>query len=158
MPRAYLGLGGNIGDVRATVAAAIRRLDQSGATIVARSADYETPPWGKLDQPPYVNACVAVETDLAPEALLATVLAIEQEFGRRRIEKWGPRTVDIDILTYGDETIDRPGLVVPHPYMLERAFVVVPLAEIAPDLRVKGERVGDVAARIGREGIRALDL
>ncbi|MEJ1160844.1 2-amino-4-hydroxy-6-hydroxymethyldihydropteridine diphosphokinase [Prosthecomicrobium sp. N25] len=156
MTRAYLGLGGNIGDVRATLAAALRRLEESGARVAARSADYETPPWGKLDQPAYVNACVAIDTALSADELLATVLKIEQEFGRRRTEKWGPRTVDIDILTYGDETIDRPGLVVPHPYMLERAFVVVPLAEIAPDLVVKGERVGDVSARVEREGIRRL--
>lgn len=156
MARAYLGLGGNIGDVRATIAAAIDRLAACGARIVARSADYGTPPWGKLDQPPYVNACVALETDLAPEHLLAMVLSIEQEFGRRRLEKWGPRTLDIDILTYDDRAIDLPGLAVPHPYMLERAFVVVPLAEIAPDLVVKGERVGDVAQRIDRAGIERL--
>ena len=156
MARAHLGLGGNIGDVRATIAAAVARLDAHGATVVARSADYETPPWGKLDQPPYVNACVAVETALGPDELLAAVLAIELEFGRRRLEKWGPRTLDIDILTYGDETIERPGLVVPHPYMLERAFVVVPLAEIAPDLVVRGRRIADVAAAIDTAGIRRL--
>lgn len=156
MARAHLGLGGNIGDVRATIAAAVDRLDARGATVVARSADYETPPWGKLDQPPYVNACVAVETALGPDELLAAVLAIELEFGRRRLEKWGPRTLDIDILTYGDETIERPGLVVPHPYMLERAFVVVPLAEIAPDLVVRGRRIADVAAAIDTAGIRRL--
>ena len=92
MARAYLGLGGNIGDVRATIAAAVDRLAARGATVVARSADYGTPPWGKLDQPPYVNACVALETDLAPADLLALVLSIEQEFGRRRLEKWGPRS------------------------------------------------------------------
>lgn len=156
MPRVHLGLGGNIGDVRATMAAAVDRLAASGLTIVARSADYETPPWGKLDQPAYVNAAVAADTDLSPQELLATILSIEQEFGRRRIEKWGPRTIDIDMLTYGDETIDEPGLVVPHPYMLVRAFVVVPLAEIAGDLVVKGERIAKVAARIEREGIRRL--
>ncbi|MCW1843919.1 2-amino-4-hydroxy-6-hydroxymethyldihydropteridine diphosphokinase [Prosthecomicrobium hirschii] len=156
MARAYLGLGGNIGDVRATIAAAVDRLAARGATVIARSADYGTPPWGKLDQPPYVNACVALETALAPAALLALVLSIEQEFGRRRLEKWGPRTLDIDILTYDDRTVDLPGLVIPHPYMLERAFVVVPLAEIAADLIVKGERVGDVAERIDRAGIERL--
>lgn len=156
MARVHLGLGGNIGDVRATLAVAIPRLEAKGLRVVARSADYGTPPWGKLDQPPYVNACLAADTDLTPEALLAAVLAVEQEFGRRRIEKWGPRTLDIDILTYDDRTIDQPGLIVPHPYMLERAFVVVPLAEIAPDLSVHGRRVGDVAATIEREGISKL--
>lgn len=155
--RAHLGLGGNIGPVRETIAAALARLEAGGARVVARSSDYETPPWGKLDQPAYVNAAVAVETALGAQDLLALVLAIEQEFGRRRLEKWGPRTLDIDILTYGDRRIDEPGLVVPHPYMLERAFVVVPLAEIAPDLIVRGRRVGEVAATIAREGIRRLD-
>lgn len=154
---AHLGLGGNIGPVRETIAAAIRKLDAGGARVVARSSDYETPPWGKLDQPPYVNAAVAVETALPPRDLLALVLAVEQDFGRRRLEKWGPRTLDIDILTYGDHRIDEPGLVVPHPYLLERAFVVVPLAEIAPDLIVQDRRVGAVAATIAREGIRRLD-
>ena len=170
MARAYLGLGGNIGDVRATVAAALARLDAAGARLVTRSADYETPPWGKLDQPAFVNACAVVETALDPEALLALCLKVEADLGRRRLEKWGPRVIDIDVLAYEDAsggtaatiagpvlTLQSPTLTIPHPYMLERAFVLLPLAEIAPDLVIRGTRVADAAAAMGSDGIKRLD-
>jgi 2-amino-4-hydroxy-6-hydroxymethyldihydropteridine diphosphokinase len=178
MARAYLGLGGNIGDVRATLREALARLDTSGARVIARSADYETPPGGKLDQPAFVNLCAIVETELDPEALLALCLKVEADLGRRRLEKWGPRAIDIDVLAYEDTaapgadappegarpaptqpvlTLASPTLTIPHPYMLERAFVLLPLAEIAPDLVIRGTRVADAAAAMGHEGIVRLD-
>ena len=173
MARAYLGLGGNIGDVRATLREALTRLDASGARVVARSADYETPPWGKLDQPAFVNLCAIVETELDPETLLALCLKVEADLGRRRLEKWGPRVIDIDVLAYEDTaaphtgastegaqpvlTLTSPTLTIPHPYMLDRAFVLLPLAEIAPDLVIRGTRVADAARAMGQEGIVRLD-
>ncbi|ODN71352.1 2-amino-4-hydroxy-6-hydroxymethyldihydropteridine diphosphokinase [Methylobrevis pamukkalensis] len=135
-------------------------LADAGVTVVTRSSDYETPPWGKLDQPPYVNACALVETDLTPKGLLALCLDTERELGRIRIEKWGPRVIDIDLLAYEDEVIEDPSfpaLNVPHPYMLDRAFVLVPLAEIAPDLVVRGVRVAEAAAAMDSSGIVRLE-
>jgi 2-amino-4-hydroxy-6-hydroxymethyldihydropteridine diphosphokinase len=151
--RAYLGLGGNIGDVRATIRAALAALSEQGAHVVARSSDYETPPWGKTDQQPFVNACAVVETSLAPHELLALCLAVEKDLGRVRLEKWGPRVIDIDVLAYEDRIIDTPDLIVPHRYMLERAFVLVPLAEVAPGLAVGGETVAEHARRFDATGI-----
>jgi 2-amino-4-hydroxy-6-hydroxymethyldihydropteridine diphosphokinase len=154
--RAYLGLGGNIGDVRETIRAALDALDARGARVVARSADYQTPPWGKTDQNPFVNACAIVETSLAPHELLALCLAVEQDLGRVRIEKWGPRVIDIDVLAFEDRVIDTPDLIIPHAHMLERAFVLVPLTEIAPNLRVGGETVGEHARHFDATGITRL--
>lgn len=151
--RAYLGLGGNIGDVRATIRAALDELTARGAVVVARSSDYETPPWGKTDQQPFVNACAVVETALAPHELLALCLAVEKDLGRVRLEKWGPRVIDIDVLAYEQRVIATPDLIVPHRYMLERAFVLVPLAEIAPDLAVGGETVAEHARHFDATGI-----
>lgn len=151
--RAFLGLGGNIGDVRATIRAALDELTARGARVVARSSDYETPPWGKTDQQAFVNACAVVETSLAPHELLALCLAVEQDLGRIRIEKWGPRVIDIDVLAYEDRVIATEDLIVPHRYMLERAFVLVPLAEIAGDLVVGGETVSEHARHFDATGI-----
>ncbi len=153
MTLAYLGLGGNVGDARTTMDRACILLQRAGAILVRRSSDYETPPWGKLDQPAFVNSCVAVDVSLSVEALLALCLATEEQLGRHRVEKWGPRTIDIDILTYGDEVIDLPHLKVPHPFILERAFVLVPLAEIAPDVIIGGVHAAEAAARIDQSGI-----
>ncbi|SON55840.1 2-amino-4-hydroxy-6-hydroxymethyldihydropteridinepyrophosphokinase [Hartmannibacter diazotrophicus] len=159
MAKAYLGLGGNIGDARANIAAALDALDANGAKVIKRSGDYETPPWGKLDQPPYINACAIVETELTPKALLALCLDTERELGRIRIEKWGPRVIDIDLLAYENEVIDDPSypaLNVPHPYMLDRAFVLVPLAEIAPDLEVKGVKVSEAVKSFDASEIKRI--
>jgi 2-amino-4-hydroxy-6-hydroxymethyldihydropteridine diphosphokinase len=145
---AYLSLGGNIGDVSATFVQALRRLEAGGARVVKRSADYETPPWGKTDQPPFVNACAEVATTLAPIELLRLCLEVEASLGRVRKEKWGPRIIDIDVLAYDGVTLDSEDLKLPHPYMLERAFVVVPLSEIAADLVIAGRRIGDVAREL----------
>jgi 2-amino-4-hydroxy-6-hydroxymethyldihydropteridine diphosphokinase len=154
--QAWLGLGGNIGDARATIAEALSRLEARKVRTLARSGDYTTPPWGKTDQPPFVNACAHVETALSPHDLLEACLAVEREMGRVRMEKWGPRIIDIDVLAYGDRVIATPDLIVPHPYMLERAFVLVPLAEIAPNLIVDGRTVRDHCAAFDTGGIARL--
>jgi 2-amino-4-hydroxy-6-hydroxymethyldihydropteridine diphosphokinase len=156
---ALLALGGNVGDVRATFERALTMLAEDGRVrLEARSSDYATPPWGITEQPPFVNSCVAVETDLAPEALLGRVQSIEQSLGRRRAAepRWGPRTIDIDILTYDDLTLDTPDLTLPHPRLLERAFVLVPLAEIAPDRVIAGRRVRDALVGLETTGISRL--
>jgi 2-amino-4-hydroxy-6-hydroxymethyldihydropteridine diphosphokinase len=155
--RAYLGLGGNIGDARATIRAAIAGLERRGVRLVARSSDYRTPPWGKTDQQPFINACAVVETTMEPHALLESCLDVERELGRVRLEKWGPRIIDIDVLAYEDRVIDTSDLVVPHPYMLDRAFVLVPLAEVAPDLIVSGAPVSEHVRRFDATGIEKLD-
>lgn len=148
--RAHLGLGSNLGDKRAAIAEALRRLGETpGIAVVARSADYRTPPWGDTDQDWFVNACAAVETTLTPLALLRSCLAVEEAMGRVRTRRWGPRTIDIDIIDYDGRTIREEGLTLPHPFALERPFVLVPLAEIAPDLTLQGRSV--------REALRGLD-
>jgi 2-amino-4-hydroxy-6-hydroxymethyldihydropteridine diphosphokinase len=159
MTEALIGLGGNVGDVRTTLNAAIDRLcDGVEVRLVARSSDYRTPPWGVTDQAPFVNACIAVDTTLAPAALLARALAVERALGRKRTreQRWGPRTIDIDLLAYDDAVVARPDLVLPHPRLFERAFVLVPLAEIAPDRVIKGMSIRDALARIDVAGIERL--
>ena len=153
MAEAALGLGSNLGDKRRIVAEAIARLEAGGAHVLRRSSDYRTAPWGLTEQDWFVNACVLVETALAPEALLALCQRIEHELGRTREIRWGPRSIDIDILTYADVVRDEPALTLPHPLVLERAFVLAPLAEIAPDLEIRGRRVADALADIGTEGV-----
>lgn len=137
---AALGLGGNLGDPVAAFATALRALDAHSAIAVLRlSTVWRTAPWGKLDQPEFLNMAALVETSLTPRALLAFCLDLERQAGRERGERWGPRTLDIDILSYGDEAIDEPGLQLPHPRIAERAFVLAPLAEIAPAMMVGGQ-------------------
>jgi 2-amino-4-hydroxy-6-hydroxymethyldihydropteridine diphosphokinase len=159
MAEAFLAFGGNVGDVRNTFAAAIAMLCQDDAVqLVARSSDYRTPPWGVTDQPPFLNAVIAVSTTLSPHALLARAQACERALGRDRARErhWGPRTIDIDVLAYGDLTLHDPELTLPHPRLFERAFVLVPLAEIAPDCIIAGIRVRDALARVDASGIEKL--
>ena len=146
---ALIGLGGNLGDVRARLAAAIDALGRvPGVSVGARSRFYRTPPWGNVDQPDFVNAAVAVDTAMGPHDLLDVLLATEHDFGRVRDgERWGPRTLDLDLLAYGDRTIDDERLTVPHPRIAERAFVLLPLADIAPTLTLPG--IGRVDALLG---------
>jgi len=135
--RCALGLGSNLGDTRATIGKAIRRLEQTpGITLVLRSSDYRTPPWGPVPQDDYRNCCLVIDTLLSPIELLRRCLEIEAELGRVRDVRWGPRTIDIDVLIYGRETVVDPDLEVPHPRMADRAFVLIPLAEIWPDAPV----------------------
>lgn len=157
MARAALSLGSNVGDARGNVARAVEALGRGGARVVARSADYRTEPWGPVAQDPFVNACVIVETALSPAQLLSLCKRIERELGRTPEVRWGPRVVDLDILTYDDEALAIPGLTVPHPHMHERAFVLVPLLDADPDLTVRGTRVADLVARVGTAGVVRLD-
>jgi len=126
--------------------------------LLARSSDYRTPPWGDTDQAPFVNLCIAVETTLAPLALLARAHEVERALGRDRAQerRWGPRTADIDVLAYDDLTLDTPDLTLPHPRLFERAFVLVPLAEIVPDRVIAGRRIGEAVKAIGISDIDRL--
>jgi 2-amino-4-hydroxy-6-hydroxymethyldihydropteridine diphosphokinase len=145
MNTAYVALGANLGDPAATVGAAFAALTALPASrLVQASSLYRTAPVGFAGQPDFVNAVAELATALEPEPLLAALLTIEQDFGRRRGEKNGPRTLDLDLLLYGDRQIEQPGLTLPHPRMHLRAFVLLPLAEIAPQLAIPGR--GSVAA------------
>ena len=151
---ATLGLGGNIGDPVAAMALALRRLDaRQDCRVRDVSRLYRTPPWGKTDQADFYNACAAIETTLAPHGLLEVCLEIERDMKRVRSERWGPRTIDIDVLTYDALDIDEQDLTVPHARMTERAFVLMPLADIAADLKVKGRTIADWLASTPAEGI-----
>jgi 2-amino-4-hydroxy-6-hydroxymethyldihydropteridine diphosphokinase len=142
---AYIGLGSNLGDREATIRAATAALPG----VVAMSALRETDPVGKTDQPRFLNAVAALETELSAGELLDVLLSVERELGRERRERWGPRTIDLDLLLYGDETLDEPGLRVPHPRLHERRFALEPLAELDPELFVPGRgRVKDLLARL----------
>ena len=157
--RACIGLGGNIGDVEAALRAALAALATLPGTRVSRASGlYRTPAWGMRDQPDFINAAAVLETTLTPRALLDALLDIERGLGRERADdggRWGPRTLDLDLLLHGDAVIDEPGLVVPHPQLHARAFVLVPLAEIAPDAEVPGHgRVDALLARVDASGIR----
>ena len=143
MTRAYIGVGANLGDREATIRDALAALPG----VVGVSQLRETDPVGVVDQPPFLNGAVALETELAPRELLDALLAVERELGRERRERWGPRTIDLDLLLYGDETIDEPGLTVPHPRLHERRFALEPLLDLDPDVAIPGRgRVVDLLA------------
>ncbi|GAB4072364.1 2-amino-4-hydroxy-6-hydroxymethyldihydropteridine diphosphokinase [Ancylobacter sonchi] len=153
---AYLCLGSNLGDRAKTMAKAVGLIARTGGvSILSRSSLYETPPWGPVPQGPYLNLVVAIETELSARELLHMLLGVEHAFGRDRTRevRFGPRTIDIDILIYGDEKIDEPDLEIPHPRMMERAFALLPLAEIAPELAVGGVRIRDALAGLDTSGI-----
>lgn len=159
MTQALLAFGGNVGDVRVTLDRAVNAFcDGDGVQLLARSSDYRTPPWGVEDQPPFVNLCIAVETGLTPRALLARAQTVERAFGRRRTgeRRWGPRPVDIDVISYDDLAVQDADLTLPHPRLFERAFVLVPLAEIAPEKVIAGTRVRDALARVDTAGVEKL--
>jgi 2-amino-4-hydroxy-6-hydroxymethyldihydropteridine diphosphokinase len=159
LAQAYLAFGGNVGDSRTILDRAVSLLcDGKEVRLTARSADYRTSPWGFKYQPPFINLCIAVETALAPRDLLARAQDIELQLGRDRAheKRWGPRTADIDIIAYGSLTIDELGLTVPHPRLFERGFVLLPLAEIAPDLVIGGQAVRQAAASVDTAGIERL--
>jgi len=159
MTQALLALGGNVGDSRAVLDRAIALLcDGKGIRLTARSSDYRTPPWGFEQQPPFVNLCIAVETTLSPRELLARAHEVERMLGRDRAreKRNGPRTADIDILAYDDLAQDEPNLTLPHPRLFERAFVLVPLAEIAPEQVIAGRKVREALAGLDAAGIEKL--
>ena len=147
--RVVLALGGNVGDKVLSLRQALRALaSEPGIELTAVSRFYRTPPWGKTDQDWFVNACALARTSLKPEALLDRVKRLEVELGRKPAERWGPRVIDIDLIAYDDVTLKTGRLTLPHPELFNRAFVLVPLAEIAPDLVIAGSRVGEAAARL----------
>jgi 2-amino-4-hydroxy-6-hydroxymethyldihydropteridine diphosphokinase len=159
MASAIIALGGNVGDVRATFKAAISEICAlAQSPLLARSSDYATPPWGEEQQPPFVNACIEIETGLAPDALLAVLHSVERKFGRDRTKerRWGPRTLDLDLIAYDDLELQTEALTLPHPRVLERAFVLVPLAEIAPQRKIGGRVVEAALAELGSSGIARL--
>ncbi len=152
MTIAYIGLGSNLGDRAAMLAAAIDAL-AAHTSVTAVSSVYQTAPWGRRDQPTFLNCCVAIETSLAASDLLAVLMEVEMWLGRVREERWGPRTIDLDLLLFGDEVIASADLSVPHPRLAERAFDLVPLAEIAPTARIApgGTTVREALAALARE-------
>jgi 2-amino-4-hydroxy-6-hydroxymethyldihydropteridine diphosphokinase len=154
---AYLGLGSNLGDRTRYLAEAIGRLHSGpGIRVATVSSVYESSPAGLAAQPDFLNLVARVATTREPHELLAECLRIEADLGRVRHERWGPRTIDIDLLLYGDRNINDGKLTVPHPRMGERGFVLVPLAEIAPDLKIEGNSVSVLAAALGEAGLRKL--
>jgi len=150
--RIVLALGGNVGDKAASLRRALRAIaGEPGIELTAVSRFYRTAPWGKIDQDWFVNACALGVTRLTPEALLARMKALEVDLGRVSTERWGPRVIDIDLIAYDDLKLKSKRLTLPHPELFNRAFVLVPLADIAPDLVIAGVRVSDAAARLGAE-------
>ena len=159
MADVLIALGGNVGDVRATFQKAIANIcGMTQGVLKARSSDYSTPPWGDEQQAPFINACIEIETALDPHALLFTLHKIEAKFGRDRARerRWGPRTLDLDLIAYDDVAMQEPELTLPHPRAFERAFVLVPLAEIVPDRIIAGQSVASALARLSTEGILRL--
>jgi 2-amino-4-hydroxy-6-hydroxymethyldihydropteridine diphosphokinase len=155
--RVFIGLGGNVGEPARMMAAALHELDRvPGIDLIRVSSLYRTPPWGKLDQPDFLNAAAELSTTLAPRELLETCLAIERGFKRERHERWGPRTIDIDILVFGERLIREEGLEIPHPRLASRAFALVPLAEIAPGLSVAGQPVSDLLRAVDTSRIERI--
>jgi 2-amino-4-hydroxy-6-hydroxymethyldihydropteridine diphosphokinase len=159
MASVLIALGGNVGDVRTTFGKAIANIcGMAQAALVARSSDYATPPWGEENQARFINACIEIDTSLDPHALLFVLHKVEQKFGRERAkeQRWGPRTIDLDLIAYDNVSIDKPELTLPHPRLFERAFVLVPLAEIASDRVIRGRRVDDALKDLSTEGIERL--
>lgn len=153
--RAYIGLGANLGNAPRTVRSAVAALDRlADVRVVATSRLYRSTPIGPPGQPDYMNAVAGLDTALAPHDLLASLQAVEQDFGRERGVHWGARTLDLDILLVGDEVIATERLTVPHAHLTERAFVLWPLLDIAPDARLPdGRTARALAEAVGRDGI-----
>ena len=159
MSEALIALGGNVGDVRDTFRNALAMLCTGPEIkLIARSRSYLTPPWGVEDQPPFINCCAAIDTTLSPHDLLKRVQEVERAFGRNRANerRWGPRRLDIDIVAYDDVTVNDADLTLPHPGLFERAFVLVPLADIAAERVIAGVRVKDALAEVDATGIERL--
>ncbi|CAD7045363.1 2-amino-4-hydroxy-6-hydroxymethyldihydropteridinediphosphokinase [Pseudorhizobium endolithicum] len=155
--KAALGLGGNIGDPPAAMAQALRCLDErADCRIEAVSRLYQTPPWGKTDQADFFNCCAVIATSLEPEELLDVCLSIERGMKRERLERWGPRTIDIDILAYEGRQAESDRLTLPHPRMTERSFVLMPLADIAPKMRIGVKTVSEWLETADTSGIQVV--
>lgn len=157
MSRAYLSLGSNIGDRKKNLDDAMRILGEADKIQVrAVSSFYETDPWGYEDQEAFLNIAAEVETTMTPQELLEVCQFVESELKRERLVHWGPRTIDVDILTYEDYTSQSAELTVPHPRMTERGFVLVPLAELAPELTVNNRTVSEWLSEVDQTGIRKI--
>ena len=157
--RAYVALGSNLGDSRQHLLSAVEALAALPHTeVIARSRIYRTPPWGVLDQPDFLNAAVALETALEPYDLLDALLAIERAAGRQRSgERWGPRTLDLDLLHVAGKTMHSTRLTLPHPHIAERAFVLLPLGDLAPELDIPGQgRVVELLRNVDTQGCTPL--
>lgn len=155
MPKAYLGLGSNIGNVKENIEEALKNLQaENKIELLKRSSYYETAPVGYEQQEWFLNIVAEIETKLSPYELLALCNKVEHQLKRERLIRWGPRTIDIDILLYEDYESKDEKLTVPHPRMLERAFVIIPLAEIAPDLMISGQSLKKIAINIHNQEIR----
>ena len=154
---AIIAMGSNIGDKAGHIDAAVAAFTADGLVrVVARSANYRTAPWGVTDQDWFVNACMTVATDLPVRALLERCQSVERQIGRERTIKWGPRIIDLDILTYRDLELADPDLVLPHPHMTKRAFVLRPLLDVAPHLMIGGHTVGHWLSLIPHDDVVAL--
>ncbi|WP_045836457.1 2-amino-4-hydroxy-6-hydroxymethyldihydropteridine diphosphokinase [Hyphomicrobium sp. 99] len=154
---AILALGTNIGNRTENIEDAIRRLTADGSLrVVSRSKLYRSAPWGVTDQDWFVNACVAVQTELSPHALLKHCQAVENDMGRVRTRRWGPRIIDVDILTFRDLEIADPDLTVPHPLIAERAFVLVPLKDVAPELTLNGRTIEEMLEKLDTREVQPL--
>lgn len=158
---AFVGLGGNVGDAAATLREALSELNRLPDTRQLRASRlYRTPAWGRVEQPDFVNAVAKLETRLDARGLLDALLEVERQFGRERDDaqlRWGPRTLDLDLLLFGEGAIDEPGLRVPHPHLHERAFALVPLVEIEPEVVIPGHGTARSAlAAVAARGIEAL--
>ncbi|MCL6447035.1 MAG: 2-amino-4-hydroxy-6-hydroxymethyldihydropteridine diphosphokinase [Armatimonadetes bacterium] len=151
--RCFLGLGANLGDKEANLKTAISFLEREKNIRVRRVAPfYRTAPWGYTDQDWFINTVVEIETSLSPQQLLSVLLAIEEKMGRVREVRWGPRVIDLDLLLYGNAMLYEPNLIVPHPRMAARAFVLAPLADLDPDLVIPGQgRVADLYKKVREE-------
>jgi 2-amino-4-hydroxy-6-hydroxymethyldihydropteridine diphosphokinase len=159
LAQALIALGGNLGEVRDTLDRAIAQLcDGTKVRLLVRSSDYKTPPWGVENQPPFINCAIVVDTALSPQALLDRAQLVEAAFGRDRAKetRWGPRTLDIDLIDYDNRALSSPDLTLPHPRALERAFVLLPLAEIVPQRTIADVRIKDALAKIDQAGIERL--
>jgi len=156
--RAFLGLGSNVGDSRQILRRAILRVGGlPGTRVVACSALYRTAPVGRQDQADFLNQVIEIQTSLSPRALLAAVLEVEREGGRVRRERWGPRTLDIDVVWYDDVSVSEPDLEIPHPRLEERRFVLEPLSELAPGLSLpSGRTLGEALTRVADQLVEKL--
>jgi 2-amino-4-hydroxy-6-hydroxymethyldihydropteridine diphosphokinase len=162
MPRVLIAFGGNVGDeaaIRETLSRGVAEFCvEPDIRLVARSSDYRTKPWGVTEQPPFINCAIVVATGLPPAALLARAQTVEHKFGRDRSreQRWGPRSLDIDLIAYDDLELDTPDLTLPHPRALERAFVLAPLCEVAPESYIGGVSIADALQRLDRSGVEKL--
>jgi len=155
---AAIGIGSNVGDKAANIVRAIELLTADGAVrLIAQSKLYRSAPWGVTDQDWFVNAAITVATDVSAQELLGRAQAVENEMGRVRLRHWGPRVIDVDILTYRDRNIDEANLKVPHPLIGERAFVLKPLKDVAPEVRVGGKSIDEALAKLDASDVVPLD-